>query len=80
MEPFASIAAKLVRFLGHVRQERIDGKPQTNLGCDELEPSELSPCLLIDDVLHLRIQLRQRRVQWPVLNRKKSEKVRIEER
>ena len=39
----------------------------TNLGRDELEAGELPPCLLVDDVLHLRVDLRERSVEILVL-------------
>lgn len=39
----------------------------THLGRDELEPGELAPCLLVDDVLHLGVDLGQRGIQDLVL-------------
>jgi hypothetical protein len=41
---------------------------KTDLGGDELESSELAPCLLLDDVLHLWIDLCERRIEHLVLD------------
>ena len=43
-----------------------------HLGGDELEAGVLPPCLLVDDVLHLGVDLTQRRVQRLVLRNRRD--------
>lgn len=45
---------------------------RTNFTRDELQASELPPCLLVDDVLHLRIYLREWLIQALVLQAKSA--------
>lgn len=69
IDPFASIAARLVKFFSADCQRR--GRDQSHriayLRSDELQAGELSPCLLLDEVVYLGIDLCQWSVQSLVL-------------
>ena len=47
--------------------QTLDMRLWTYLRSDKFETRELSPCLLVDDVLHLRVDLRERSVEILVL-------------
>ena len=56
-----------------MHERRRGQEPGTHLGRDELEAGELPPCLLLDDVVHLRINLREGRIQALVLHQRISQ-------
>lgn len=63
------MVARLVRFCKRRAQKNNinEGGHVHYLRRNELEPSELSPCLFVNDVLDFRVDLRQRLVQDLVL-------------
>jgi hypothetical protein len=70
MDPLASMTASEVKFCGLLavsRCAKVFVHWATHLGSDELETGELTPCLILDDLLDLRVGLGKRGVEALVL-------------